>query len=229
MDDNEDKSFQIRDQEAERRARLANLTQSTSTYNPAYSTFIRRAKLILPIIALCITAIIFTWNTLGNDNIIPAKDKATLAQSIGQNELLSPRFESTDEKKQPYTITASRAVQPDANEDLILLEKPVGDMLLNNGNAVSIEAVHGVFKQKAQHLLLKEDVRLFHDQGYQMKTQILNIDLDKSTAWSDQKIYAQGPKGTLESEGLNGNLSSETLVFTGPIKLIINRSVSEFE
>ncbi len=214
-------------QDSQRRARLGQTSGGAhAQVNRGYSRFIRWMRLVLPLIALTITAIVFAWSNMSDENIVPVQEQTKAPKTIGKNELLNPRFESTDEKKQPYTITARRALQGETNEDLILLDEPLADILLNSGNWVALEARQGAFRQDNQRLLLKGNVRLFHDRGYQMETAQLQLDLEKNTAWSEEAVYGQGPAGTLEASGLKANSSTGVLVFLGPAKLILNRSVS---
>lgn len=209
---------------AERRERLGRAgVREGVLYNPRYSRFIRRAKLVLPLVALMITAVVFAWSSMSDENMLPTPQDASTPQSIGKNELLNPRFESKDDKKQPYTITAKRALQGENNENLVILEKPVADMMLTSGNWVAIEADQGAFEQDNQKLLLRGNVRLFHDRGYHLETALLHIDIASNKAWSEEDVRAHGPAGTLEATGLQGNADSGHLLFTGPAKLVLVR------
>jgi len=193
------------------------------SYNPKHSLFIRRMRLILPILAAIIMAIVLAWSNTNNDTIISAESPEA-PKTIGKNELLNAKFDSVDSKAQPYTITADRAVQDTQNEDLVLLEKPLADMLLNSGNWIAIKAQKGNFKQETQKLHLEEDIEIFHDAGYKMETEELYINLQSNTAWSEKDVYGQGPTGTLNATGMKADNEKEKLIFTGPAKLIIYTS-----
>lgn len=208
---------------AERRERLAQAGgRGPTVFNPRYSLFVRRMRLVLPIISLIIIAVVFSWSSMNDAGTIPTAEDAKAPQTIGKNELLMPRFESTDTKEQPFTITAKRAIQGRENEDLVILEEPVADILLSGGDWVAIEALQGAFRQDNQQLMLRGKVNLFHDKGYRLETEELHIDLQKSAAWSEKDIYAQGPAGTLNAKGLRGNSADNHLVFNGPAKLVLN-------
>lgn len=187
--------------------------------NTRYSAFIRSMRIVLPLFALGIIAALFSWNTLQPDQIAPiAAEKA--APTIGKNELLNPRFDSVDDKNQPYTITAERALQGE-NDGLMVLDNPMADVALNSGNWMAIKSEQGAFRQESQRLLLKSNVELFHDDGYTMKTQELDVDLEAGTARSDVKVDAHGPMGTIEASGLQADSKAETLIFTGPATLVL--------
>ncbi len=206
----------------DRLERLRPSARSKPSYNPRYSKFVRRMRLILPLIALGIVAIIFTWGNMSEESFVSTKDPANAPKSIGKNELLNPRFESIDEKGQPFTITAKRALQGKENDNLVILEEPVGDMMLEGGSWIAIESDQGAFRQDNQRLLMRGNVRLFHDQGYQMSMEQLNIDMKGNTAWSETPVYGQGPEGTLSAQGLNADSNKEILIFTGPATLVLN-------
>ena len=212
-------------QDEERIARLSAASGIVSpiSYNPKYSTYIRWLRRILPVIALVIVAVVFAWGNMNDPNIIPAQD-AHAPKTFGKNELLNPRFESLDKKNQPYTITAKRASQGESDDNLVMLEKPLADMMLNSGNWVAIKSKEGAFRQDTQRLFLRGDVELFHDRGYQMSMAELHIDLQANTAWSGTDVYGQGPAGTLTAKGLQANNVTGHLKFTGPAKLILTRT-----
>lgn len=210
----------------ERLDRLMQTSDDRSHLNERYSKFIRRMRLILPIIALIIIGVVMSWGYVQEEQMTPIIDQAKMPQTIGKNELLNPRFESKDDKQQPYTITAGRALQGEDNENLIILDEPLADMMLNSGNWIAIQSVKGAYRQDNDRLLLRGDVKIFHDDGYQMMTEELHLDLAKNFAWSDQDVYAQGPAGTINAKGLQANSDDGLLVFTGPAKLILNESVS---
>ena len=216
--------------EEARRERLGQFARENTAkgYNQRYSVFIRRAKLVLPIIALIIAAVVFSWSAMSPEVVsLPQSEEDLKNRQVSKNELLGTRFESRDEKNQPFTITAKRAVQDRSNEDIVTLSEPLADMLLNSGEWIAIEAQNGTFEQDAQMLFLEKDVKLFHDKGYQMQTQTLSIDLTNNTAKTDNDVYAFGPKGTLNAKGLKGDAKLEYLSFTGPAKLVLERHVSK--
>jgi len=190
-------------------------------YNKRYTAFIRYMRIVLPLIALSIIAVLFSWNTLQPDKLMPAQPDPETKATIGKNELLNPRFDSIDDKNQPYTITAKRALQG-ANEELILLEEPMADIMLENGNWVAIKAIQGAFRQESQRLLLKKNVTLFHDEGYTFKTQELDVDMKAGTAQTYLAINGHGPLGILNASGMNASTEDNKLTFKGPAKLILH-------
>jgi lipopolysaccharide export system protein LptC len=188
---------------------------------------IRKLRLVLPVIALAMIAVVFTWNARGPETLAPPVDDPAMPKLAGKNELLNPRFENTDEQGQNYALSATRAVQDEHNDKIILLEAPRGDLKLQDGGWVSIQSIDGAFEQEEQKLLLRGDVRLFRDGGYELATSELHINMNSNEAVSETPVKAQGPEGTLEAAGLRGNSNTGSLLFTGPVKLVLNTALFE--
>ncbi|MGQ0527343.1 MAG: LPS export ABC transporter periplasmic protein LptC [Alphaproteobacteria bacterium] len=188
-------------------------------YNPAYSRLIRKLRVLLPIIAAAAITVTFVWSSLKPEDIVAIESTDVTAST--QNELLNPSFESRDEKGQPYKLTAQQAKQAPGNEKLILLTRPSGDLLLNEGARITLEAETGEFTQGTRQLLLHGDVKLSHDKGYQLTTEQLHIDMANSTTDTDTSVNVKGPDGTLDAAGLKGYSQEGRLVFNGPAKLVL--------
>ncbi|MGB4108164.1 MAG: LPS export ABC transporter periplasmic protein LptC [Alphaproteobacteria bacterium] len=197
--------------------------RETPAHNPKWSKFVRRMRLVLPVVALALFAVVFVWSDVQRNNIMPIQDLAK-APVVGQNELVNPRFESTDNDNQPYTVTAKRAVQNKSDEQLVMLDEPVGDLLLNSGGHIGVRADRGSFRQDNKILLLRGKVRLDHDRGYRLETEELDLDLMKNSALSKVDVAGQGPEGTIDSKGLEGYSDSGRIIFNGPAKLILTNT-----
>lgn len=192
---------------------------------PLYSRIVRFLRLALPLIAVGIVGILFAWPSI-EKTAEPIAKQSLISQTIGKNELVRPRFESEDSKKQPFTITAKRAVQSSNDPEIIFLEEPAADITLSSGAWIAVQARRGAYRQHDEKLLLENDVKLFHDAGYQMETKKLMMNLKNRTAWSRTPVYGQGPAGTLNAaNGLTAETETEILVFHGPVKLVLNRKI----
>lgn len=187
------------------------------------STLVKKIRLILPLIAGAIVVIMFVWSDM--ESVAPPQRKEKIApQSVGRNELLNPRFESEDNSRQPYTITATKAVQNSSDMNLILLDKPVADISLKDNAWLAIQSETGEFEQVKQNLMLQGHVKLFHDDGYEMLTDKLNLDITSETAHSTTPVSGHGPAGTLKASGLTANGKTGVLTFTGPATIIFNQT-----
>lgn len=189
-----------------------------------YSRFVRFMRLFLPIIAIGIIAVLMAWPD-AEKIMSPIPKEAILPQTIGKNEVISPRFESKDDKQQPFTITAERAVQDTKDPDIVFLERPAADITLQSGAWLAITSLKGAYRQHDERLLLEGNVELFHDAGYQFQTEKLLVNLDTGKAFAETAVEGSGPAGTLSATAMQANNAEGILIFKGPAKLVLNRSI----
>lgn len=184
------------------------------------SKIVRIMRLGFPVLAVILLFAVLIFNDRRLDTEI--RDiKEVVPKTMGKNELVNPRFESQDEKAQPYVITADRAFQADTNMDEIRLEKPNADMNMSDGTWIALKAIKGLFDQKNQLLDLEGNVRMYHDTGYLLKTKKLLLDIRNKTADTDTPVSVQGPAADLTAAGLSADGQSAILIFKGPAHLTL--------
>jgi lipopolysaccharide export system protein LptC len=196
---------------------------ATVAQSVRHSSIVRRLRLALPLVAIGIVVIMLSWSDM-DKSMAPVPREEVSPQTMGKNELVKPKFQSEDTNQQPYTITADRAFQEADNLDLIILEKPVADITLKDGAWIAIKAKDGEYLQSKQKLKLTGDVRLYHDDGYEMMTERVDLDIVSQTAHSDTPVSGHGPAGTITGSGLEANGKNGTLIFTGPAKLVLHNA-----
>lgn len=182
---------------------------------------VRVLRLVFPILAVIVLAVVLSWNTLTRESIEPLlKDENT--SKITKNELLKPRYEGTDDKGRPFILTAERANQKNSDDNIVVLNHPSGQMNLSQTEIVGVNADIGEFNQKMETLVLRQDVKLGHSDGYTLDTEVLDINMTQGTIKGTAPVIMQGQQGTLSAQGgLSGNQALQTLRFFGPIKMIV--------
>jgi len=177
---------------------------------------VRSLKIILPGTAIALTILLFAWPELMQD----AKTfRIGLLENPGPQSgamtMVNPRFSGVDSKNQPYTVTAETARQFADNEDLFHLELPKADIALNSGAWVALNAEMGRYDSHESVLNLEGSVSLFHDEGFEVVTESARLNLDTGVADGNAKVRAQGPSGTLTSEGFRILDRGKRVIFTG--------------
>lgn len=215
-----------KDQRAERLSRLMRAEIPSAIHNQTYTHFVKAMRWALPITALVIVAVVMAWPKMETTiTPITPENVGSTPSPAAQNELINPRFEGVDSANNPYTLTASRAVQSAQNADLLLLTLPVGDIALDQKDTLHITARTGNYRQEAGLLHLEDDVKVSHSSGYNLTSARLLIDTKARETRTDQPVIVQGPAGTLTASGMDGRGASGILVFTGPAKLILKESL----
>lgn len=205
----------------ERLSRLSVGEGRSVQVNRRYTAIVRKLRFILPLLAVIMTVIVLTWDEAGK-RMTPMKKEDLIPESQNiQNELLKPVFNSVDDKNQPYSVTADRAVQSRGSPDIVELEKPVANLKMNDGTVVDADSARGLYEQKSQKLNLDGQVHLKHSNGYTLTTEELRIDMITRKAYSGTDVFVEGPAGTLRATGLEGDADGGALIFTGPATVIL--------
>lgn len=187
----------------------------------AYSLFITCMKLLLPAVAVGLVILVIIWPQLS-----PIDDRFRIDVedlSIEQAEslsMLNARFEGRDEKNQPYSLTADVATQLPGEKEIIDFDLPKGDIMMSDGIWLAVTAKAGRFYRATEILQLTGEVTLFHDQGYEIRTEFAEVNLQSGVAEGSEPIEGQGPGGFLAAEGFRILDRGARVFFTGHSSLI---------
>lgn len=212
-------------QELERLSRADRITRREApleAYSTSYSRFVRSMRLVLPLLATAVVVILFFLNNYGGDSIIPVHQNEKVEHNqVITNEFINPQFESADKKHRPYKISAQRAIQGTNNKDLVMLEKPIGEMKLESGEQIIVQSSSGAYRQDTERFYLQGQVDLKHDGDYRLKTDEAHVDLRNELAWTEVDVFAHGPDISIQAKGMVANGKTGEIVFNGPAKLVL--------
>jgi lipopolysaccharide export system protein LptC len=213
---------------APRKLRFSQLSfrRERPRYNPLYGRFVSVTKVLLPVIATALIALIVAWPELSEQNnrfsLGPARIDPAEAENL---RMINARFIGVDATKRPYAVTADSADQVTAKSDEVTLVAPKADILLGNGAWVALTAQTGIFNREKQILELTGGVNLFHDSGYEFQTESIVVDLAAGDAIGTEPVRGQGPFGQLRAEGFRIYNRGERVEFLGKSKLVIRSTV----
>jgi len=200
-----------------------NVSDRKITVSKGYTRFVKSMRYLLPLFVLGLMIVVITWPEMEDKVVIVPKEDLIPQSSkdIGENELLNPKFETTDAQQNPVNVTAVRALQNQENPNLVKLEQPNADLKMKDGSAINIQANQGTYEQGVEKLFLQEDVRIKHESGYELQAEELRVDMKTREAFSDKNVRIEGPEATVEATGLDGNVEAGVLIFKGPAKLTL--------
>ncbi|HER26440.1 MAG TPA: hypothetical protein ENI69_04960 [Rhodospirillales bacterium] len=191
-------------------------------YSAGYSRFVSMMKVLLPIVALMLIVLIVIWPNLKLQETRFGLGFSALKIGNGIDpSMINPRFFGTDDRRQTFSITADLAKNILSDDRQVELEKPKADISLEDGSWLVITASVGYFERKAEQLSLQGKVNLFHDSGYEFRTEKIDIDLTRGTASGNLPVEGQGPFGHVVAEGFRLLDKGKTIVFTGKTRLKI--------
>ncbi len=177
-------------------------------------------KFLLPAIALLLLVSIAVWPELDRASEQARVAFRRLSGAIEGATMLDARYRGIDERGRPYSVTAERARQ--GSGDRVDLTEPKGDMRLENGGWLFVEARAGVFLQKANQVDLARQVMLYRDDGMTMRTESLVLDLKSGAAAGVEPVQVEGPLGQLEARGFVLFEKGAVIQFTGPARMVVN-------
>lgn len=193
-------------------------------YRPGhgYTRFVTVMKVALPLLAAGLVALLAVWSQLNLQETRFTLGVTELApDQIESLNMVNARFDGIDEKNRPYSVTAELVTQAGESDDTIALTQPKADITLESGAWIALTAASGEFQRKAELLQLAGDVSLFHDRGFEMRTDSAQVDLAQGVASGNRPVIGQGPAGELQAEGFRVSDDGQRIQFDGHARLLI--------
>lgn len=138
--------------------------------------------------------------------------------------MTNPTFQGVDEKNQPYLVTADSALQHD--EHTIIISNVQADVLTDQESWLSVKASQGNINNQAKMMQLTEDVRMFHQEGYEFRTTFVDIDMQARIAKGDKPVSGFGPMGEIDAQGFYWDHDARILRFMGGVKMVVVKNDS---
>lgn len=186
-----------------------------------YTRFVKSAKVLLSILVVILTALIFFYPIVKRDTGIRIAFTSTTDKSAQPpTQMVNANFHGFDDNNQPYNVTAQTAMQIDEND--MVFNKINADLSLNSGMWLNMQAAKGTLKIKERLLSLNGAVEIFNDEGYELHTDALEVDIGKKIAVSRLPVNGQGLLGTLKAQGVVFDGNNKTATFGGRVYVTVH-------
>ncbi len=196
----------------------------------SYSIFVGVMKVLLPALAAALILLVVIWPQLSlDDKRFRIRVSDVALDQPDSLTMLNARFEGVDAQGQPFTLTADEASQSADDGHLIYLELPKGDITLENGTWLAVNAREGRYHREDQLLDLTGEVTVFHDRGFELRTEAAQVDFEAGTAEGSHTVEGQGPFGNLVSEGFRVLDRGARILFTGKSRMVLDPEAMEAE
>lgn len=179
-------------------------------------------KVLLPTLAIALIVLVVLWPILKRQNNAFTPDLIS-AERIGADnfQVLNPRYSSRGEGEQSFLITADSIKQKNMDDAQISLHLPKADILLGDDGWVAVTAGTGELNRDTQTLELRGGVSLFHDRGYEFRTEAATFDIPGQSAHGFDPVAGQGPFGFLEAGGFRIDDNGARVALTGRARIVI--------
>ncbi|MFM8988603.1 MAG: LPS export ABC transporter periplasmic protein LptC [Alphaproteobacteria bacterium] len=178
-------------------------------------------KILLPAAAVALVMLVLMWSRFSPDDQRFSIPKVVVKPEDLENlKMEAPRYVGIDAQNQPFTVTARLATQGASGSPLTELEEPKGDILLSAGSWIAVEARQGVYDKSAETLDLSGDVSVFHDRGYQLRTERARVFLSPGEAEGDAPVHGQGPDTELRGAGFRLEAKGARILLLGESRIV---------
>jgi lipopolysaccharide export system protein LptC len=210
-----------------RGARMDRLTRldAPRRLNRRYSAFVRRMRVLLPVTALLLIVLAIAWPLLREQvERIRIGDGTLTADEIGNLRMVNPRYSGTTDDDRAFEIRASVATQDSPDDPLLRLENLEADLEMSNGAWLLGGAPRGLYDRDSRTIELSGGVNLFHDEGYELTTESLFVDMENEQIFSTDPVHVQGPIGEIDAEGgFEVHDDGDRVIFQGPVRMLIRK------
>ncbi len=173
-------------------------TRGTVLDAERYSQFVIVMKRVLPIAAAIVIMAVVAYSLV--PRVTDRGIKITV-EKIGMVEndlaMIRPRLTGSDEKGNPFVITAEAAIQDKHDPHRARLKQVEADMNLANQRWLNATAEKGFVDTDAGKLTLDGGIAVYTDSGYELHTSSMRVDLRKNVLTGDHSVTGQGPLGGL--------------------------------
>lgn len=189
-----------------------------------YSRFVSTMKLALPIAAGVLLLLVVVLPIFREDderfrigmNMIKGSSSDTLSMT-------NARYFGTDDKGQPFAVTANGVRQHAQDDHQVDLVGPKAEITLSDGTAMSATAGQGLYNRDLEKLDLSGDVTVTQKKDNHLRTTSAVVMLKEGSATGREAVQSEGPYGTMQAAGgFDLTERGKVVKFLGPAKLTLN-------
>ncbi|MFY9288349.1 MAG: LPS export ABC transporter periplasmic protein LptC [Alphaproteobacteria bacterium] len=174
-------------------------------------------RVALPTVVVVVILSLILW-----PRIKPNTIKTMVMKNIPDLVIDNLNYTGLTTKDEPYSLSAVKATRPGGAQNVFDLDQPQAEVTLASGAWLAAKAKTGHYDQDTRKLLLRDDVELFHDKGYQFTSNEAHVDLKQNTAWGEKPVMIQGSFGEVSGQGFQLLDSGSVMIIRGPAKAVLS-------
>jgi lipopolysaccharide export system protein LptC len=186
------------------------------------SRFVGLMKVALPLFGVVLLAVVIAWPQIYRRDGGFSLSFADVDVGDGGLAMMKARFRGVDGQNRPFFVTADTATQEPGDMKLIALDRVAADLTLSDGSWVGLSAKTGLYNQREQTLMLRGDIAVYSDKGYEFHGDTAEVDMKTGSVITDDKVRGQGPLGLLYAESMRIWDKGERYEFIGRVRTTIH-------
>ncbi|MFV0474752.1 MAG: hypothetical protein ACK5MQ_11190 [Pikeienuella sp.] len=169
---------------------------------------VRALKIALPAAALAVFAALFVFNGARYDGGISFEgvDLSALDEGL---KLTNPRFTGATGRGEPFSVAAEWALPDGPDPERVDLSGVKGEIELESGRMVTLEAVAGVLLPKTRAVTLSGGVRLTTSDGYSLTAAAAAFDPEADEVTASGDVMAESALGRITADEMRARRAPE--------------------
>lgn len=181
-------------------------------------------KVALPLMALAILSTLFLLSRrIEPPDQLPFAE-VDMEERARRQQVTRPSLSGASENGDLIEISAAEVSPDAADPDLIEAREVTARIEMTDGGTMRIRADRAVFDRPAGRARLTGDVVIVTATGQEVRTERLDLALDRVDAVAPGEVRSTGPEGRLSAGGMrvgsDGGERDVQLVFTDGVKLV---------
>jgi lipopolysaccharide export system protein LptC len=184
-----------------------------------YTKFVTLMRRALPLAAVAILALVALYAFFPRHSERYSLSYQKTGVVVGDLAMKKPRLSGTDDKGNPYLITADLAVQDKKNAHRATLINVAADLQYGGNRWASASAGKGVVDLDAKTLELADAISIYTDSGYELHTRSAYADLASSVISGREKVEGHGPLGSMTADSFRIDRNRRHVTLQGNVRM----------
>jgi lipopolysaccharide export system protein LptC len=186
----------------------------------AHDWLVKWSKVLLPMAVGALIAVLALAPLGKHSEVSFILDKKKVANSPEKLRVEQARYTGTDDKGQPFTIIANRAIQRSSDVPVVDITGMAGRLNLASGPLL-IGANQGHYNLDTQKVLIDGPVKVAGGGGYRLMTRDVTVDLKGHRLASAGPVAGTMRLGQFQAGQLHADLGARTVVLDHGARLKI--------
>ena len=186
-----------------------------------HSRRVRILKFAIPLLAVVIAIGFPVYSYLAAPISVAVQAEGT-AFSNGKLVMANPKLNGFTKQKQPYSMTALRAIQDVTKQGIIELEGINAKVPIAVDNVATVNASRGVYDRDGNTMNLTSDVTVTTSDGMQAKFKSVFLDMGKGTMKTNDPVDVGSGGSRITADSMSVQDNGKVLIFENRVRVNID-------
>jgi lipopolysaccharide export system protein LptC len=133
----------------------------------------------------------------------------------------SPKLTGFRNDSRPYEVTATQALQDVKKPNIVELREMKAKITMNDqGGIARLEAKNGTLDTQHERMTLRDDVRVWTENGQEVKLRSASVNFKAGTVVSKEPVVVTLPNGVINAAGVEVTENGKVLRFAGRVSTV---------